>query len=149
MTEDRARWRAYRCGGPITHVALDYGRTLTSGHDDVDAVLGMRPVNAAAKAALWELDAVGVVLALVSNTRVGQDRRAALKAAGVDGLFGPRVYLSHQLGADKSDPRFFAHVLDDLGVGPGQLLVCGNNPGTDIGPAAALGIPAVLLAPSP
>lgn len=147
MTADPTRWRARRHGGPVTHVGLDYGLTLTSSHDEVDPDLGMRPVSAAAQATLRELNAIGVALALVSKTLANQDRRPALTAAGVDAMFGARVYLSHELALDKATPAFFRHVLDDLGIAPGELLICGNNIDTDVRTPTALGISAVLLGP--
>ncbi|GAA4241923.1 hypothetical protein GCM10022254_72730 [Actinomadura meridiana] len=133
--------------GPITHVAVDYGLTLTSSADDVDPELGMRPVSSAAQVVIRQLDAAGIILALVSNTLACQDRRPALKAAGVDGLFCDRVYLSHEMALNKASPRFYRRVLDDLGIGPCELVVCGNNIDTDVCVPAALGIRAVLLGP--
>ncbi|MEU4827750.1 HAD family hydrolase [Actinomadura sp. NPDC023710] len=147
MTLPDDAWIARRYGGAITHVALDYGLTLTSCGDPVDPVLGMRPVAEAARAAVRELHAAGLVLALVSNTVPGQDRRRALKAAGLDELFADRVYLSHELGLDKTHPGFYPYVLDELDVAPSALLVCGNNIDTDVRAPALLGIRAVLLGP--
>lgn len=147
MTEDRTRWCAEQHGGPITHVALDYGHTLTASGDVIDLMLGMRPVSTAAIATIRKLDDAGVTLALVSNTGPSQDRRRALQAAGVAGLFEDRVYLSHEIGLNKSSTHFFQYVLDDLEVEPHGLLVCGNNIDTDVRTPTELGIPAVLLGP--
>ncbi|MFC4054083.1 HAD family hydrolase [Actinomadura syzygii] len=145
MTARRAQWHARGYGGPITHVALDYGLTLTSSLDPVDLMTGMRPVTPQAKAAVRALDEVGVTLALVSETGPGRDRRPALRAAGLDALFEGRVYLSHELGLTKASRLFYRHVLDDLGIQPGELLVCGNNLRTDVAVPARLRIRAVLL----
>ena len=139
---DPVTWRDH--GARITHVALDYGGTLTSGHDPICPHLRMRPVTPAAADAVGRLADVGITLVLVSNTRPGQDRRPALKAAGILHLFA-RVYLSHETGLSKPDPRVWRHVLNDLGVAPGRLAHCGNNPTCDIYPAAAQGIRSVLL----
>ncbi|TYB47810.1 HAD family hydrolase [Actinomadura chibensis] len=147
MTANRALWRARRYGGPITHVALDYGHTLTSGLDPVNLMAGMRPVTDQAKAAVRALEDLGVTLALVSETGPGHDRRPALHAARLGALFEDRVYLSHELGLTKSSRLFYRHVLDDLAVQPGELLVCGNNLRTDAAVPAGLGIRAVLLGP--
>ncbi|MGP4029698.1 HAD family hydrolase [Actinomadura sp. 3N407] len=149
MTDPLAAFRARQHGGGITHVALDYTGTLTSGHDQRDHALGMRPVTAEAEQAIWDLDQAGVTLALVSNTQPGQDRRRALEAARVDGAFGDRVYLSDELGLAKPDRRIWLHVLADLEVVPEQLLYCGNNVAYDIYPAAAQNIRAVLLGWAP
>ncbi|RKS68116.1 hypothetical protein BZB76_6360 [Actinomadura pelletieri DSM 43383] len=148
MTASQALWRSHVHGGPLTHVFIDYGGTLTSSGDAVDPRLGMRPITDAALAAIWELHAVGVVLGLVSNTRPGQDRRRALQAAGVDHLFGDRVHLSHEVGVNKRSSLFYQRVLDTLGIEPGQLLVCGNRLDADVRAPAALGIRAVLLGSS-
>ncbi|MFC4049041.1 hypothetical protein ACFOY4_05035 [Actinomadura syzygii] len=104
MTAHRAQWHARRYGGPITHVALDYGLTLTSNADPIDLMTGMRPVTDEANTAVWALGDVGVTLALVSETGPGLDRSPALQAAGLDALFGDRVYLSHELGLTKASP---------------------------------------------
>lgn len=149
MTADPRRWRARRHGGPLTHIGLDYGGTLTSRHDQIDHSLGMRPVSADAEQVIWDLDRAGVTLALVSNTRPGQDRRRALRAARIDGFFGDRVYLSDELGVAKPDRRIWERVLAGLAVDPEQLLYCGNNLAHDIYPAASQGIRTVLLGGAP
>lgn len=146
-TDDLDMFRAHHCGGRITHVGLDYGGTMTSGNGPADPGMGMRLVSADAAYAFRQLVKADVTLALVSNTRPGQDRRRALKAAGIAAPFGDRIYLSHELGITKAHPSYWAHVLNDLGINPGELLVCGNNIDTDVRAPAALGIRAVLLGP--
>ncbi|MFC4056070.1 HAD family hydrolase [Actinomadura syzygii] len=148
MTTNQALWRSHQHGGPITHCFPDYSGTLTSNHDDVDPQLGMRPIHAATLATIWELHAAGVVLGLVSNTTEGQDRRRALQAAGVASLFENRVYLSHELGLNKRNSLFYRHILNDLGLNPGELMVCGNRIDADVRVPAAMGIRAVLLGPT-
>lgn len=123
--------------------------TLTSGHDQIDPALGMRPVTADAEQTIWDLDRAGVTLALVSNTQPGRDRRRALQNARIDAFFGDRVYLSAELGVAKPDRRIWLHVLADLAVVPDQLLYCGNNLALDIYPAAAQGIRTVHLGCAP
>ncbi|WP_254716781.1 HAD family hydrolase [Actinomadura sp. WMMB 499] len=138
-------FRATDHGGTITHVVFDYGSTLTSSSDPIDVSLGMRPVSPAAEEAIWKTHETGVVLALLSNTKPGQDRRPALEAAGVDALFGDRVFLSHELGLAKPSPAVYEHVLAELDVRPVQLLMCGNNLDHDVAPAVAQGIRAALV----
>lgn len=129
----------------IDGVALDYSGTLTSEHDPIDPALDMRPVSAQAATTVRHLAQSGLTLALVSNTRPGQDRRPALKAAGIADAFADRIFLSHELGIAKPDPRVWRHVLDHLAVAPERLVYCGNNLTHDIHPAVALGIRTVLL----
>ncbi|WP_075897732.1 HAD family hydrolase [Actinomadura sp. CNU-125] len=109
----------------------------------------MRPVSPAAEEAIRAAHEAGVVLALLSNTQPGQDRRRALKAAGLDALFGDRVFLSHELNLAKPNPAVYEHVLTDLQARPAQVLMCGNNLEHDILPAAAQGIRAVLVGRAP
>ena len=66
--DDLEVFRALHFGGCITHVGLDYGGTLTSGNDQIDPELGMRPVSAEAATAVRQLVEADVTLALVSNT---------------------------------------------------------------------------------
>lgn len=145
--DDLGVFRASRYGGRITHVGLDYGGTLTSENGRTDPGLAMRPVSAEAAAAVRQLVRAGVTLALVSNTKPGQDRRRALEAARIADAFDGRIYLSHELATGKAHPPFWTHVLDGLGISPGGLLVCGNNIDTDVRAPAALGLRAVLLGP--
>ncbi|MBC8019487.1 MAG: hypothetical protein H7X83_13365 [Verrucomicrobia bacterium] len=58
------------------------------------------------------------------------------------GLFLPedRLYVSGELGKSKGSGNLFRHVLGDLGIPPGQLVHCGDNPVTDCRVPRALGI---------
>lgn len=142
---DLTEFRAATHGGDITHVFMDYGRTLTDATNALDLTLGMRPVTTAAKTAMRAAAETGVTLALLSNTAPGQDRRPALAAAGIDDLFGDRVFLSHEIGVAKPDPAAFEYVLNNLGVDPEETLSVGNNAANDICPAVQLGMRAVLV----
>ncbi|GGV33753.1 hypothetical protein GCM10010182_66910 [Actinomadura cremea] len=142
---DLTDFRAATHGGAITHILVDYGRTLTSLADPVDLKLGMRPVTAAARDAMHAAAETGVTPALLSNARSWQDRRPALAAAGTDGLFGDRVFLSHEIDVAKPDPAAFTYVLNNLGVDPEQALAVGDHIAHDIFPATQIWMRAVLV----
>jgi haloacid dehalogenase-like hydrolase len=82
-------------------VAVDCGGTLTEGEED--PALRQRPIAPDAAAALRDLHALGLRLILVSNTRPQQDRRLALRAAGIANLFAITSQ-SDSLGVTKPDP---------------------------------------------
>ncbi|MEV5831924.1 HAD family hydrolase [Spirillospora sp. NPDC052242] len=142
---DLTEFRAAAHGGAITHIVVEYGRTLTEWGDRVDLNLGMRPVSTTARDAMRAVAEAGVTLALLSNARAWQDRRPALAAAGIDGLFGDRVFLSHEIGVAKPDPAAFEYVLNNLGTAPAEVLAVGNDYAHDIAPAAHIGMRAVLV----
>lgn len=146
--DESACFRGAGCGGPITHVLLDYGGTLTDPQDPVDGS-GLRPVSDAARRAVWDLDRLGVTVGLLSNTRPGQDRRRALRAAGLDRLFGDRVFCSAAIGVAKPAQAIFWCALVRLDARPHQVLMVGNNPEHDIWPARRAGMPAVLISEQP
>lgn len=58
------------------------------------------------------------------------------------GLFlpGDRLYVSGELGLSKVSGKLFRHVLDDLGIQPGQLVHCGDHPLSDGRVPRALGV---------
>ncbi|WP_131742465.1 HAD family hydrolase [Actinomadura roseirufa] len=138
---------------PNTHtpavVLLDYSGTLTDPTGPIDPELSMRPVSTPARKAIVALCQMKVTLALLSNTHHGQDRRRALRAAGVHDAFGDRVFLSHESGRRKPDRRAFQAVLDALGVTAEDTLMCGNSWLKDVAPALNLGMRAVLIGAPP
>lgn len=138
-------FRAAAHGGTITHIVVDYGRTLTDWADPVELDLGMRPVSTAARDAMLAVAEAGVTLSLLSNARSWQDRRPALAAVGIDGLFGDRVFLSHEIGVAKPDPAAFTYVLNGLGAAPAEALSVGNDYAHDISPATQIGMRAVFV----
>jgi putative hydrolase of the HAD superfamily len=53
--------------------------------------------------------------------------------------------VSASVGAEKPDPRIFQHALDELGVGPDELVHVGDEYESDILGAQAVGVNAVLI----
>lgn len=129
----------------IRVIALDYGGTLSQ--DKIDHLLGEKPVDPAAAAAVRVLhDDLGLRLILASNTRPGERRWPALAAAGIDGLFCCAL-LSYPLGTAKPEPLFWSLLLAAAGCPAGQVLVCGNNLRNDVAAPLEHGMRAVLVRP--
>ncbi|MGH3248251.1 MAG: hypothetical protein ACRDOI_18910, partial [Trebonia sp.] len=76
----------YLNGNLVSVITTDYGGTISL--DRLDHVLGQKPVDPAAAAALSILhDDLGIRLVLGSNTQPHETRWPALQQAGIDGLF--------------------------------------------------------------
>ncbi|WP_214111342.1 HAD family hydrolase [Acrocarpospora catenulata] len=127
-------------------IAADYAGTLTTPGAAVDPELGMRPVDPAAAVALKAWHAAGVRLLLVSNTRPGQDRRIALRAAGVEELFSV-VLQSRQLGIGKPDREMYRMVKAAAGVSPRKILFIGDHLLHDFDAPRRHGLHAALIRP--
>ena len=92
--------------------------------------------------ALDELEAVGLVLAIVSNFEAWLED--LLGTLGVRDRFGVRV-ISGREGVEKPDPRIFELALKRLSVEAADAMYVGDNPEFDVVPAATLGMTPVLI----
>lgn len=86
--------------------------------DAVRATWTAFPPVAEARAVLERLRQQGVLCVLATNQDTLREQHMR---AHYDGLLD-RSYYSCAIGLAKPDPAFFAHVAEDLGVAPGQLL---------------------------
>lgn len=135
----------YLNGKLVSVIATDYGGTLS--RDRVDHLLGEKPVDPAAAAAVRVLhDDLGLRLVLASNTHPGERRWPALAAAGIDGLFCCAL-LSYPLGTAKPEPLYWSLLLAAAGCPADQVLVCGNNLRNDVAAPLDHGMRAVLVRP--
>jgi putative hydrolase of the HAD superfamily len=93
-------------------------------------------------AALERLRAAGARLAVVSNWDVSLHDQLAATGLGtlVDGAVS-----SAEVGVGKPHPVIYARALEVAGVEPGEALMAGDSPDTDVAGALALGIEAVLV----
>ncbi|GAA1022156.1 hypothetical protein Aple_064930 [Acrocarpospora pleiomorpha] len=133
--------------GRIFCVILDYGGTLAPYDAPIDPALGMRPVAADAVEALYTFREARLRLVLASNTQPEQDRRLALRAAGVEKLFSV-VLQSAQLGVAKPSLTFYAMAIAAAQSSPHRIVWVGDNIQTDaLGPARH-GMQAVLIRPT-
>lgn len=98
---------------------------------------------AGAGALLEALRAPGRRVILLSNAQ-SCFTRPELALLGLTKYFD-RVYLSSEQGFRKPDPRFFRVPLEELGLPPEDCLMIGNDPGCDVGGAAAAGMDAVYI----
>lgn len=106
-------------------IALDYGGTISL--DRIDHVIGQKPVDPAAAAALRILhDDLGIRLLLGSNTQPHETRWPALQQAGIDGLFTAAV-LSYPLGVRKPSPVFYKVVLAAADCPADEVLFVGDH----------------------
>jgi HAD superfamily hydrolase (TIGR01549 family) len=129
----------------ITCVALDYGGTISA--DAIDHVLGQKPVDPAAAAALRVLhDDLGLRLVLASNTQPHETRWPALQEAGIDLLFTAAI-LSYPLGVRKPAPVFYQIVLAAADRPAGQVLFVGDHMENDAAAPARHGMCTALVRP--
>ena len=130
MNPEQALGRApvparYLNGKLVSVIATDYGGTISL--DRIDHLIGQKPVDPAAAAALRILyDDLGLRLVLASNTQPHETRWPALQQAGIDGLFTAAV-LSYPLGVRKPFPVFYQVMLATVGCPAGQVLFVGDH----------------------
>ena len=92
--------------------------------------------------ALDELEAAGLVLAIVSNFEAWLED--LLGTLGVRDRFGVRV-ISGREGVEKPDLRIFELALERLSIEAADAMYVGDNPEFDVVPAATLGMTPVLI----
>jgi FMN phosphatase YigB (HAD superfamily) len=130
----------------IRAITLDYGGTISA--DAIDHILGQKPVDPAAAAALRVLhDDLGMRLVLASNTQPHESRWPALRQAGIDHLFTAAV-LSYPLGVRKPSPVFYEIVLAAAGCPAGQVLFVGDHLENDAAAPARHGMRTALVRPN-
>ncbi|MEU1880820.1 HAD family hydrolase [Streptosporangium sp. NPDC020072] len=128
----------------ITHLALDYGSTLTVPDTPPDLDLGMRPLDPLVIPALKRAREGQLTLVLASNTRKGDDRHRALERAGILNWFGPTLE-SAKLRVGKPHPAFYQTLIAITGARPEQVLFIGDNLANDVIAPIQHGIPAALV----
>jgi FMN phosphatase YigB (HAD superfamily) len=133
----------YLNGNPVSVIATDYG-TLTL--NEIDHLLGEKPVDPAAADALRTLHEYGINLLVASNTTPGEKRWPALQQAGINSLFRAAL-LSYPLGVRKPAPLFYELVLAAAGAPPEQVLFVGDNFACDVAGPVAHGMRAALVRP--
>ena len=130
---------------PVTCLVTDYGSTISG--DTIDHLIGQKPVDPAAAAALRVLhDDLGMRLILGSNTQPGESRWPALQQAGIDGLFTAAI-LSYPLGVRKPAPLFYEIVLAAAGCPAGEVLFVGDHLENDVAGPARHGMRTALVRP--
>jgi FMN phosphatase YigB (HAD superfamily) len=134
----------YLNGKLVAAIATDYGNTLTL--NEIDHLLGEKPVDPAAAGALRTLHEYGMNLLVASNTAPGEKRWPALQQAGINGLFSAAL-LSCPPGVRKPAPLFYELVLAAAGAPPEQVLFVGDNFACDVAGPVAHGMQAVLVRP--
>lgn len=87
---------------------------------------------------LETLRGAGLELAILTDLTVDIQLRK-LEALGLADYF-PRVMTSEESGRDKPDPAGFRRLLEQLAMGPGEVVMVGDNAVNDVQGAHALGI---------
>jgi putative hydrolase of the HAD superfamily len=87
----------------------------------------------------WQL-----VLATSADVSTEADIRAALRRVGLEPYI-ERIYSFKDLGIKKTDPAFYRHILNDLGLPPEQVVMVGDHYEADVLSPNAAGIRAVWL----
>jgi YjjG family noncanonical pyrimidine nucleotidase len=85
-------------------------------------------------------------LVLVTNG-IGIVQRGRLAKSGIADCF-QALMISEELGLAKPDPRFFQAAVKAISLPASDLLCVGDNPGSDINGARAVGIDSCWYAPS-
>lgn len=129
----------------VTAVALDYGGTITL--DEIDHLLGEKPVDPDAASALRSLEDHGYTLLLASNTLPGELRWPALQEAGIDHLFRAAL-LSYPLGVRKPERLYYDLVTAAAGCPAGQILFVGDNLACDVAGPLEYGMQAAAVRPA-
>lgn len=78
---------------------------------------------------------------IVSNG-VADVQESKLRSCGLD-VFVKKLFISDKVGAMKPQREYFDHVLKELGCGPDECLMIGDNPETDIKGAQDCGIQSI------
>jgi FMN phosphatase YigB (HAD superfamily) len=94
--------------------------------------------------ALARLRAAGLRVGVAGNQPAG----AASAVAGLVEV-GDFVATSEAWGVAKPDPAFFARLVDELGLAPGEIAYVGDRVDNDVVPAAAAGLLAIHLRRGP
>jgi putative hydrolase of the HAD superfamily len=132
----RVRGMLDECGIPACDQDLLIARVHEiSGHRRINAYDDVVPV-------LTELRAREITLAICSNW--DWDLHEAVAAAGLDGRFDVTVS-SAWVGARKPHPRIYAHTLDQLQLGPEEVLFVGDTWSCDVDGPRAAGIRTVYV----
>ncbi len=129
----------------LTCLVTDFGSTISA--DAIDHLIGQKPVDPAAAAALRTLhNDLALRIILASNTQPYETRWPALQKAGIDDLFSVAL-LSYPLGVRKPAPLFYRLVLAAAEAPPEQVLFIGDNLQRDVVAPVAHGMRAALVRP--
>ncbi|MFF0577606.1 HAD family hydrolase [Streptosporangium saharense] len=110
----------------LTHLALDYDRTITTANGPIDPYLRMRPVDPLVIPVLEKARERRIKLVLTSNTTGDHDRRWVLEETGVLHLFD-QVFESWKIGLGKPNPEFYRRVIAATRAKPEQIMFIGDN----------------------
>lgn len=133
---------------PIKALLFDWGDTLMVDFPQYKGAMVEWPVVQAVPGALELLAALSgrYKLAIATNA-VDSDEsaiRAALERVGISQLI-ERIYCQRSIGFAKPSAEYFTHVLNDLKLEAGEVIMVGDSFSTDILGAVRCGLRAVWL----
>jgi HAD superfamily hydrolase (TIGR01509 family) len=126
-------------------VLFDWGDTLMRTLEYPGPMCAWPRVEAMAGVQEMMLDLEGRIgIALATNAADSQEPeiRQALAFVGLD-RFVERIFCFRSVGHKKSSPPFFTHVMEQLELPPGRLVMVGDDFEQDVIAANAMGIQAV------
>lgn len=126
-------------------ILFDWGDTLMRTLDYPGPMCAWPEVEVipGAAEALRELSGrAGIALATNAADSREEEIRKALARAGLD-PFIERIFCFKSVGHKKSSPPFFAHVMEQLGLPAGRLVMVGDDFEQDVTAANAVGIQGV------
>ena len=150
---DRSVWHAYnRAYARVCGIASDgIDKAMSELLEEFDRGGMWTRVIPGTPAALRELGALGIGLAVVSNadgTAEGQLRSDEICQVGVGpGVPVAAVLDSTVVGVSKPDPSIFHLALQALDVAPADAVHVGDTPAADVEGARAAGVTPVLVDP--
>jgi putative hydrolase of the HAD superfamily len=147
----RADWPAVdRVFARVAGVPEDRVEDAVAVTEDIYLRRPWVPIAGAAEA-LRDLQAAGLVLAVVSNAEGTMERQLEehriCAVGGGEAADVAVVVDSHLVGVEKPDPRIFRIALDALGVGPDRCVHVGDTVHFDVEGARAAGLGAVHVDP--
>ncbi|MGF1532484.1 MAG: YjjG family noncanonical pyrimidine nucleotidase [Bernardetiaceae bacterium] len=144
ITKDQLRtWRFPRIAERLTGRKFDPMPELEATYQQWGSSQpGLMPY---AHQTLEDLHRKGYKLHILTNG-FQESQYTKLEASGIAHFFDT-LTTSECTGKTKPDPAIFAHALDKSGAGPGEVILIGDNPSTDLEGAAAAGWDAVFYNP--
>jgi putative hydrolase of the HAD superfamily len=131
---------------PRPCILFDWGDTLMRVFPELEGPMASWPrveVVSGVRQALGELRSAWTIgLATNAADSAEAEIRSALERGGLNGLID-RVFCQRTIGLRKSDPEYFDHVIDSLGLTPHQVVMIGDDFEGDVLAANRAGIRAV------
>ena len=136
----------------VDHIVFDWGdTTMRDDSSRIDAMYLWPEVELVEQGTAELLARLATTYTLIIATSASaSDEMMVLKAlarVGVDGYFS-KVYTSKEAGVSKTDPKFWLHIMQELGIGAERLLMVGDGFEGDVIAPSKLGIQSLWYNPN-